>query len=77
MQFIIAYQKYRFPEDDIQTKRLQELKQLVEQLLLAQEEELVKRHQKKLDKFTIPIRPSQANFSNVQQTHFQTCQSFI
>ena len=67
--------KYRFLEDEIRTKKVAELKQLVEQHLLAQEEELVEGYQKELNKVTIPIPPLLANFSNVQQTHFQTHQS--
>ena len=54
--------KYGFLEDEIQTKKVAELKQLVEQHLLVQEEELVEGYQKELDKVTIPIPPSLANF---------------
>ena len=53
--------KYGFLEDEIQTKKVAELKQLVEQHLLAQEEELVEGYQKELNKVTILILPSVAN----------------
>ena len=48
--------------DDIQTKKLPELKQLAEQHLLEREKELVGVYEKELDKVTVPLPTLIATF---------------
>jgi hypothetical protein len=54
-------QNYGFP-DDICSKKLDELRKMVEQHLLSREKELVESYQKELNSVTVPIPPSIASF---------------
>ena len=53
---------YGFLENDLQTNKVPELKQLTEQYLLGREKKLVEVYQKELDSVTVPLPPSISNF---------------